>query len=171
MVLLEKIKEIVCLLLPIVFFATLAGAAYLTLPPAVEALRPWYGAVIAPEEVEAALWLNENIARETLISGDLFACEMLVSVSALRCTIGGAWELEDNAGKRYSDNEKIYLSKEAREAAAILKQYGVKYVFTHSRTSYYAYGWKAPENEKFEDERFFKIVYSNKSSRIFAVVQ
>lgn len=169
MVVLEERNKITSLL-PIIFFILLATAAFAyTLPTMRNTLTPWYGAVVTREEVDAALWADANLPRKSFFAADLFACEMLVSAGGMVCSIGGAWELADRANQRFYDNERAFLSKDAREARDLFAQYGVQYVFVHPRTGFYAYGWKQPEMKKFEDARYFTPVYDLNNAKIYSV--
>jgi hypothetical protein len=124
---------------------------------------------VTKEEVDAALWVDKNIPAKSLFAADLFACEMLVSAGNQFCTIGGAWELADRANTRFYENEQAFMSNSSEQAHSLFVKYGVQYVFTHPRTSFYAYGWKKGNISKFEDARYFERIYSDRGVEIFKV--
>ncbi|MFQ5405754.1 MAG: hypothetical protein ACE5DI_01200 [Candidatus Micrarchaeia archaeon] len=132
-------------------------------------LEPWYGAVLTKEETQAAIWADKNIPRKELFAADLFACETLTAVSQKTCTIGGAWELADNPNQRFSENEKAFTTNSTFEAYQILKKYNVKYVFYSPRNAFYAYGWKYPQTEKFNDNKYFDVIYDKDEVKILKV--
>ncbi len=134
-------------------------------------LGPWYDAVVTSTEVDAAIWADKNVAQKELFAADLFACEMLTAVSRKVCSIGGAWELADRPNERFQDNEKAFMSNSSKEAFSLLAKYGIKYVFASGRNAFYAYGWKYPELEKFEDSDLFEKIYDQKGVKIWRVRQ
>ncbi len=152
------------------FAATVLASAFYVFPFARGVEGPWYGAVVTPEEVDAALWVDSHVARNSLFAADLFACEMLVSAGGQLCAVGGAWELADNPNQRFSDNEKAFLTNSSQEAHSLFRKYGVQYVFVHPRNGFYAYGWKPPSMAKFDDTQFFKLAYQGAGgTRIYSV--
>ncbi|MFA6049145.1 MAG: hypothetical protein WC792_04370 [Candidatus Micrarchaeia archaeon] len=132
-------------------------------------LGPWYDAVVTREEVDAAIWADENVAQKDLFAADLFACEMLTAVSRKICSIGGAWELADRPNERFQDNEKAFMTNSSGEAFALLSKYGIKYVFASNRQAFYAYGWKQPDLGKFSDKKFFEKIYDKAGVKIWRV--
>ncbi len=156
-------------IVPAVFVAIVLAAAWLSAAPAKNTLGPWYDPVVTKEEVDAAIWVDKNIPQKSLIAADLFACEMLASAGNQVCTIGGAWELADKANTRFYENEQAFMSNSSKQGHDLLKKYGVQYVFTHPRTSFYAYGWKKGNISKFKDTQYFERIYSDRGVEIFKV--
>jgi hypothetical protein len=157
--------------LDVVFVLLLAAAIVLYAIPRMNAtLAPWYNPVVTAQEVEAAEWVQRNVQPKQLFSGDLFACEMLTAVARQVCSVGGAWELADNANQRFYDNERAYVTDDSAEAHALLKRYGIRYVFVSGRSAFYGYGWKQPEARKFRDAPRFAPIYSNRDVEIFEVL-
>jgi len=161
----------------IVSVAFLLACAYLaanyTFPLMKGSLYGWYDPVVSASEVEAAKWAYDNVPHQSHFAGDMFACEMLTAVAFQICSIGGAWELADNANQRYSDNEKVFLTDSATEAHALLAKYNITYVFVSTRLennkNFYAYGWKQPVIEKFEAPELFQKIYDVNGTEIFLV--
>lgn len=159
------------IVLDAVFVLLLAAAIVLYATPRMSAvLTPWYSPVVTAQEVEAAEWVQRNVQPKQLFAGDLFACEMLTAVARQVCSVGGAWELADNANQRFYDNERAYMTNSSDEAHTLLKRYGVRYVFIAGRSAFYGYGWKQPEAQKFHDASRFAPIYSNRDVEIFEVL-
>ena len=154
---------------PAVFVAIVLAAAWLAFAGAKGTLGPWYDPVVTKEEVDAAIWVDKNIPAKSLFAADLFACEMLVSAGNQVCTIGGAWELADNANTRFYENEQAFMSNSSQQAHTLFAKYRVQYVFVHPRTSFYAYGWKKGNITKFSDAKYFERVYADRGTEIYRV--
>lgn len=133
-------------------------------------LAPWYGPMISQDEIAAAMWADENLAHWQLFSADLFACEMLTAVARQYCSVGGAWELADNANQRFADNEKVFTTPSALEAWQLSKKYGVKYVLVEARQSFYGYGYKLPNAGKFSDTKYFRLIHRVGRASVYEVV-
>lgn len=134
-------------------------------------LSPWYEPIVTRDEVQLALWADENLPAGTLYAADLFACEMLTATARGICTIGGAWELADNANQRFADDEKAFLSNSSKEAWEIFRKYEARYVLTSPRTAFYAYGYKPPSNEKFGDAKYFSLVHQIGQAKLYKVIE
>ena len=147
---------------------TYVSAAY-TFPQMKNALSGWYDPVVTTGEINAAEWAYDNVPHQAQFAGDMFACEMLTAVAFQICSIGGAWELADNANQRYMDNEKVFLTESATEAHELLAKNNITYVFVSDRQGFYAYGWKSPSMEKFENNTVFEKIYDNESTKIYIV--
>lgn len=133
-------------------------------------MQPWNNPTVLEEEVRAATWVDQYVPRLSRFSGDLFACEMLTAVGRQVCSVGGAWELADRPNERYTANEKVFLTNSSEDAYRLLIQYNSSYVLVADRTSFYAYGWKKPQLEKFRDVRFFKLLYRDGRAYVYRVV-
>lgn len=144
------------------------AAAY-TFPQMKNALSGWYDPVVTPGEINAAGWAYDNLPHQSQFAGDMFACEMLTAVAFQVCSIGGAWELADNANQRYSDNEKAFITESPTEAHDLLAKYNITYVFVSDRQGFYAYGWKQPSIDKFDQTALFEKIYNNESTKIYRV--
>ena len=148
------------------------SAAY-TFPQMKNSLAGWYDPVVTTGEIHAAEWAYDNVPHQSQFAGDMFACEMLTAVAFQICSIGGAWELADNANQRYMDNEKVFITESATEAHELLAKNNVTYVFVSDRgesnKNFYAYGWKQPVIEKFETLELFEKIYDNEGTKIFIV--
>jgi len=149
-----------------------ASAAY-SFPQMKNALSGWYDPVVTTGEINAAEWAYDNVPHQSLFAGDMFACEMLTAVAFQICSIGGAWELADNANQRYSDNERVFLTNSSAEAHDLLAKYNIRYVFASDRQDYnknfYAYGWKQPLLEKFDEPALFGKIYDSEGTKIYLV--
>jgi len=144
-------------------------AAQYTFPQMKNSLSGWYDPVVTTGEISAAEWAYDNLPHQSQFAGDMFACEMLTAVAFQICSVGGAWELADNANQRYSDNEKAFLTDSASEAHGLFSKYNITYVFAGDRQGFYAYGWKQPSNAKFDTPEFFEKIYDNESTKIYIV--
>ncbi|GEM_PF-1374774 len=158
-------------ILSIVFVLALAASAWFMYPVMRSAIQPWNNPTVLPEEVRAAEWVDRNVPKLSHFSSDLFACEMLTAVARQVCSVGGAWELADRPNQRYAANEKVFLTNSSDEAHRLLLEYKSTYVLVADRTSFYAYGWKQPELEKFKDSRFFKLLHQDRRAFVYKVVQ
>ncbi len=135
-----------------------------------DTLSSWSDPVVTPSEVKTAEWIFDNLPHQSLFAGDLFGCEMLTATAFQVCSVGGAWELADNPNLRYQDNERSFLTSDASEAHSLMVKYGIQYVFVNGRQNFYAYGWKTPEIDKFNDQRCFKQVYSLNGTYVYQVL-
>jgi len=133
-------------------------------------LAPWYDPVVKLDEVALAEWSNENIPHNTLFAGDLFACEMLTATARAICTVGGAWELADNANTRFFENEKAFTANSSKESWEIFKKYRATYVLVHPRQAFYGYGYKQPHNENFEEKKYFELVKQIGQAKLYQVL-
>jgi len=153
--------------------ACICLAAAYAFPQMKGSLAGWYDPVVTTSEVKAAEWAYANVPHQSHFAGDMFACEMLTAVAFQICSIGGAWELADNANQRYSDNERAFLTNSSVEAHQLLAKYNITYVFVSTRLdsnkNFYAYGWKQPVIEKFEAPALFGKVYDVDGTKIFLV--
>ncbi len=149
--------------------AAICGIAVANYSSVHSALTPWYEPIVSQDEVQMALWADANLPPRTLYAADLFACEMLTATARGVCSIGGAWELADNANQRFSENEKAFLSNSSQEAWGIFKKYGSQYVLAAPRTGFYAYGYKQPANEKFENLTYFQAIYQIGEVKLYKV--
>lgn len=157
------------LIVALVALAIVVGGAFAFFPIINGSLAPWYGPVVAEDEVQLALWVDGNLPHGTLFAADLFACEMLTATARVVCSVGGAWELADRANQRFFDNEKAFIAESPREAWDIFREYGVKYAFTSSRKGFYGYGYKDAPLEKFADGNYFEFVRAVGSARVYRV--
>lgn len=133
-------------------------------------LAPWYDPVVSNDEVLLALWADENVAHETLFAGDLFACEMITATARGICTVGGAWELADNANKRFFENEKAFTANSSKEAHEIFVKYKAEYAVAHPRQAFYGYGYKQPRNNNFEDKKYFALAKQIGEAKLYKVI-
>lgn len=153
------------------FVVVLAFSAWFLYPVMRNVMQPWNNPTVLKDEVRAAEWIDVNVPVLSHFSGDLFACEMLTAVARQVCSVGGAWELADRPNDRYSANERVFLTNSSEEAHRLLLQYNSTYVLVADRTSFYAYGWKKPELEKFKDERFFELLHRDGRALVYHVIE
>lgn len=151
------------------FILILAAAALYFFGEIRKTTSPWYGATVLEEEVELADWADKNLNKSKIFASDLFACEMLTAVARQLCAIGGAWELADRPNERYQANERVFVTNSSQEAYENLKRFNSEYVLVADRTGFYAYGWKKPQMQVFEDTKYFELVQSKGSARIYKV--
>jgi hypothetical protein len=163
-------KEKLRLALGAAFVLALAFAAFSLLEAQWNAVAPWYGEVVTSGEVAAAEWVDETLPHWRLFAADLFSCEMLTAVARQHCSIGGAWELADEPNDRYWSNQILFTTNSSKEAWDNARKYGVEYVLVTRRNSFYAYGWKYPEEEKFGDAQYFREIYAEGDTKIYEVV-
>lgn len=163
----EKIR----IALAFVALALIVGIGWANFSAVHWQLTPWYEPVVTPDEVQLAIWADNNLPFRTLYAADLFACEMLTATARGICTIGGAWELADNANQRFSENEKAFLSNSSQEAWNIFAKYNAQYVLTSPRSGFYAYGYKQPMNEKFSDPKYFKFVHQEGQAKLYKILK
>ncbi|MEM0475586.1 MAG: hypothetical protein QW343_02210 [Candidatus Norongarragalinales archaeon] len=161
----EKIRVIVAA----AFVALLAYAALSAREQQWNAVAPWYDAVVTPDEVRAAQWVDAALPHWRLFAADLFSCEMLTAVARQHCSIGGAWELADRANDRYWSNQLVFTTNSSREGWSEAKKWGIEFVLVADRNSFYAYGWKRPNAQNFEDAKFFKKIYDKGDTKIYEV--
>lgn len=154
-----------------VFVALFAYAALGARSAQWNAVSPWYDAVVTKGEVQAAQWMDENVPHWSLVAADLFSCEMITAVGRQHCSIGGAWELADNPNDRYWTNQDMFTTNSSKQAWDDARKYGVQYVLMTDRNSFYAYGWKKPVIETFQNAQFFKKVFENEDTTIYEVVE
>lgn len=166
----EDMEEKIRVALAIVALVAICGLAVANYSSVRSHLTPWYDPVVTRDEVQMALWADENLLPRTLYAADLFACEMLTATARGVCTIGGAWELADNANQRFAENEKAFLANSPEEAWNIFSKYGVQYVLTAPRTGFYAYGYKTASLEKFGDGRYFQLVHQEGQAKLYRVL-
>lgn len=144
-------------------------SATYTFPQMRGVLSGWYDPVVTTGEIHAAEWAYNNLPHQSQFAGDMFACEMLTAVAFQICSVGGAWELADNANQRYSDNERAFLTNSSAEAHRLLAKYNITYVFVSGRQGFYAYGWKSASNEKFDSPELFGKIYDSEGAKIYIV--
>lgn len=149
------------------FFVILIALLIYSYKEVSNTIFPWYEPVVSKGEVQAMKWIDLNIKPKSQFAADLFACESLTALSRQTCSIGGAWELADNPNQRYSATQDIFLTSSADEAIQKIKQYGIEYVLTAERQSFYAYGWKTPNNTKFLEPGKFRPIYSDDENKVY----
>jgi hypothetical protein len=145
------------------------AAATYAFPQMQYSLSGWYDPVVTTGEIHAAEWAYDNLPHQSQFAGDMFACEMLTAVAYQICSIGGAWELADNANQRYTDNERVFISDSPAVAHDLLAKYNITYVFASGRQGFYAYGWKQPLLDKFDQPALFEKIYDAEGTRIYRV--
>jgi hypothetical protein len=133
-------------------------------------IRQYYNPVVDRREVSAAYWAAENLlsGKDVVYAADLFASEMLMTVTTNPAVIGGDWALVTAEELwRFMDLQDIFLSSNANLAHELCKKWGVKYVFLSSRmikSSYFGYGWvsipKPGVDKFFIDHQYFRPVYN-----------
>jgi hypothetical protein len=163
-------KETIRVVAGVVFVALLAYAALSAREAQWNAVAPWYDAVVTRGEVRAAQWADANLPHWRLFAADLFSCEMITAVARQHCSIGGAWELADNPNDRYWVNQDMFTTNSSKQAWDDAKKYRVEFVLVTDRNSFYAYGWKQPNEQNFEDAQYFKKIYDEGDTKIYEVV-
>ena len=166
----ENLENKARLVVAVVALLFIVGAGAWNYASVNSALSPWYDPIVTRDEVKLALWADGNIPPGTLYAADLFACEMLTATARAVCSVGGAWELADNANQRFSDNEKAFLTNSSKEAWELNAKYGVKFVLTSPRTGFYAYGYKQPQNLKWNDSGHFQLYREEGQAKLYKVV-
>jgi hypothetical protein len=134
-------------------------------------VSPWYDAVVTRDEVRAAEWVDDSLPHWQVFGADLFSCEMITGVARQHCAIGGAWELSDRVNERYQANQEVFVTNSSQTAWEKAIEFGTRYILVADRNSFYAYGWKRPNIEKFDDAAFFKKIYEYGDTKIYEVLK
>lgn len=157
---------IFCLLLVTAFVFTLT--ATLSLHDSRERGKAWVEPIISREEYFALDWIRNNTVEKTVFASDIFGGELIMG-NTLRLTLeGGDWAITPNVIQRMSDANILFTTNDSKVAWDLAIKCNCSYIWLPNRQIFMGYGWKEPEVTTFEDERYFTLVFQNKT-RIFKV--
>jgi len=133
-------------------------------------MKLWYDPVVDEKEVKVAQWIRDNLPtdRNTVYAGDLFANELLMTVTNSPVLIGGDWSsIPRSEVARFADSQEIFLTTNSGTAHNLCKKWGVNYVFLSSRMtaqSFFGYGWvripRGAFDKFFNASSYFQLVYN-----------
>ncbi len=132
---------------------------------------PWLDPVITKGELESAKWINENTKRTDKFESDIFGGELIMGMTTRTAVVGGDWANAPDPVSNMKDAQQIYMTFSASEANTLCKKYNLTYAFVPlNRSVFCGFGWIRINENKFNDNDFFKLVYSNNDVKIFKVV-
>lgn len=150
---------------------TLAGCLLFDYRATFRTTMLWYDPIVDRDEVYAAHWIGDNLptGKDDVYVADLFASEMIMSITASPAVIGGDWSyVPIGELDRFMDSQRIYTSASAEVAYNLCKKWEVDYVFLSGRMvsrSYFGYDWHRIPKESFDkffsSTQHFSPVYSS----------
>lgn len=84
--------------------------------------------------------------------------------------MGGDWANAPNPRQIMSDTEMIYTTDDPKQAYDLAKKYNCSYVWLPDRKTFSGYYWLYGDHEKFNDTRYFRMVYDNPNVSIYQVL-
>jgi hypothetical protein len=132
---------------------------------------PWLDPVITKGELESTKWINENTNRTDKFESDIFGGELIMGMTTRSAIVGGDWANAPDPVSNMKDSQQIYMTFSASEANTLCKKYNLTYAFVPlNRSVFCGFGWIHINENKFSDDNYFKLVYSNNDVKIFKVV-
>lgn len=157
-------------MLSLAFLLIVSGCLLLDYRAVSGSLTLWYDPVVDRDEVRAAYWIKDNlpIGRDVVYAADLFASEVIMSITGSPAVIGGDWSsLSASEMGRFMDSQEIFTAQSADVAHGLCERWGVDYVFLSRRMevrSYFGYEWvhiPKASFDKFFNSQHFGLVYSS----------
>jgi hypothetical protein len=134
-------------------------------------IDPWLDPVITKGELESTKWINENTKRTDKFESDIFGGELIMGMTTRTAIVGGDWANAPDPVSNMKDAQQIYLTFSASEANTLCKKYNLTYAFVPlNRSVFCGFGWFLINENKFNDNDYFTLVYSNNDVKIFKVV-
>ena len=137
-------------------------------------------------EYKAALWFRENTDEDARIVADYYTAQMFAGVCGGKALLGGLFPLRNidfnpyikAPGQVQDDIYDFYSTDDIDLTFEIAKRYGITHVFIsrNMETSgwlgaYKAGGFGVPVNHgKFENDKYFKLVYSDGDIEIYKIL-
>lgn len=131
----------------------------------------WLDPVVTRGELESTSWIKANTQPTDRFQADIFGGELIMGMTTRIPIVGGDWANAPDPISNMRDAQLIYQTNTPSEAYLLCKQYNVSYVFVPlSRQVFCGFGWIPIDASKFDNNRYFKLEYSNKDVRIYKVV-
>ncbi len=128
----------------------------------------WTNPVITQGEVNALGWVRANTTERTVFVCDIFGGEFVMGNTLRECTEGGDWAIVPNVVRRMSEMDNFYTISTSADANALAHKYNASYVWVPNRQVYMGFGWKDINRTKFDDTKYFTLVY-NGTTKIYQV--
>ncbi len=127
---------------------------------------------VIPGEMTAMPWILENTNGSDKFVADIFGAEMIMGMTTRVSTEGGDWANAPDPIRMMTDTNEIYKTSDPANASQLAKALNATLVYLPRREL--NTGWWLPLNEvnagKFEDERYFRAVYSSDNVTIYRIV-
>lgn len=130
----------------------------------------YYNRVVTPGEMEATVWVNMNLNKTDKFVADIFGAELIMGMTTRVSTVGGDWANAPDPGQTMSDTELIYTTSDPKQASDLAKEYNCSYVWLPDRNTFSGYTWLYGDYGKFDDTRYFHMVYNNSDVNIYKVL-
>jgi hypothetical protein len=131
---------------------------------------PWYDRVVKPGELQSASWINDNTSQSDKFVADIFGAETIMGMTTRVSTTGGDWANAPDPIRMMSDTNQIYITDNATTAYDLAIAENATYVFAPNRYTFSGYGWEAVQMDKFNDTRYFQLMYQNPDVSIYKVL-
>ncbi len=132
---------------------------------------PWLDPVITKGELDSTTWIKEDTKSTDKFQSDIFGGELIMGMTTRTAIVGGDWANAPDPVSNMKDSQKIYVTISASEANVLCKKYNLTYAFVPlNRNVYCGFGWTSINKNKFNDNNYFQLVYSNDDVKIFKVV-
>jgi len=131
----------------------------------------WLDPVVTKGELESTSWIKANTQPTDRFQADIFGGELVMGMTARIPIVGGDWANAPDPISNMRDAQLIYQTNAASEAHLLCKQYNLSYAFVPlNRQVFCGFGWIPVDASKFDNNRYFKLEYSNEDVRIYKVV-
>lgn len=130
---------------------------------------PWVSTIVTPQEVKALSWVRVNTLERTVFASDIFGGEQLMGGALREGTEGGDWAIIPNVVQRMSDIDELFNTQDGQKAWTLARQYNATYVWAPNRQIFAGFSWKEIQREKFRDERYFQLAYSDGGMEVYRV--
>lgn len=131
---------------------------------------PWYDRVVTPGEMESTGWIIDNTNTSDRFVADIFGAELIMGMTARSSTTGGDWANAPNPVKLMGDTNLIYNTEDAQVAHDKAVEDNASYVFLPNRNTFSGYEWTYGNHTKFDDQRYFSLLYQNPDVTIYRVL-
>lgn len=157
------------LMLKIAIVAVLLSAVFLAgINQVVEETDPWLDPVVTEGELEATRWIRGNTEEDARFVAGIFGGELIMGMTTRIPLVGGDWANAPDPVEKMLAVDRIYRTNSAVEAYELAAEHGADYVYVPLKRSVHSgLGWIYPEVEKFDDARYFILVYENSEVRIY----
>lgn len=137
---------------------------------AVSTATPWINPIVSPGEIEAIKWIGNNTPPGTTVMYDIFGGETMMALALRTPPVGGDWTTSPDAVQRMGEVTQFYKTNSSSEASSIAVRLNASFVIVPSRQLHCGFNWLQPVKEKFEDQTYFKKVFENGDTKIYAVL-
>ncbi|HEY3421733.1 MAG TPA: hypothetical protein VGK13_01145 [Methanocellaceae archaeon] len=131
---------------------------------------PWYDRVIKADEMQSTGWILDHTNKSDRFVADIFGAEMIMGMTTRVSTTGGDWANAPDPVKMMGDTNQIYTTDNATTAHDVAREENATYVYVPDRYTFSGYGWEAVQTDKFNDTRYFQLMYQNPDVSIYKVL-